>query len=108
MSDQSARNPSLENLEVLVGDWDMELSGASFLPTPDGNALGYVGFEWIEGGALLLMRQGEAPSPSPPLARWVIGRDEVLPRLHGLVRRCSRRVSDLRDELWRGTVEDVA
>jgi hypothetical protein len=79
VGERSARNPSLENLVVLVGDWDMDLSGASFLPNPDDKVLGHVGFKWIEGGALLLMRQGEAPPPSPPQARWVIGRDEASP-----------------------------
>jgi hypothetical protein len=79
VGDQSARNPTLENLDVLVGDWDMELSSASFLPNPHDKVLGHVGFEWIEGGALLLIRQGQSPPPSPPLARWVIGRDEVSP-----------------------------
>ena len=79
MGDPLARNPSLENLDVLVGEWDMELSRTSFLPDPDDKVLGHVSFEWIEDGALLLMRQGESPPPSRPLARWVIGRDEASP-----------------------------
>ena len=28
-------NPALADLDFLVGDWDMTLSGASFLPGPD-------------------------------------------------------------------------
>jgi hypothetical protein len=69
-------NPALADLSVLVGDWDMELWGASFLPTPESRIHGgRVRFEWIENDALLAMRQqGEADGP--PAACWVFGRDE--------------------------------
>jgi hypothetical protein len=108
MEGDLGRNPSLENLDVLVGEWDIELSSASFLPNPDDKIPGHVGFEWIEDGALLLMRQGESPPPSPPLARWVIGQDEASPDYKVLYSDSRRCVSDLRDELRRWTLEDVA
>lgn len=53
----------------------MEISNAPFLPSLDVTAHGHVTFEWIEDGALLVMRQSER-SENPPSARWAIGRDE--------------------------------
>jgi len=69
-------NPALKALEGLVGDWDLELSNASFLPNPSDTVKGHVTFEWLENGGFLVMRQGDKP-PSPPAASWVIGRDEA-------------------------------
>jgi hypothetical protein len=54
----------------------MALSGASFLPDPEQVIHGNFGCSWIEAGAVLVMRQG---GPSPPLATWIIGRDEASP-----------------------------
>ena len=78
MNGQSARNPALVDLEFLSGEWDMELSNAPFLPSRDDTAHGHVTFEWIEDGAVLMMRQSEE-SGNPPSARWGIGRDESGP-----------------------------
>ena len=66
-------NPALGRLQVLVGDWDMELSGASFLPTLQAKVHGPASFKWIENGAFLVMYQGEK---NVPQATWLIGRDE--------------------------------
>jgi hypothetical protein len=74
----SQPNPALKPLEVLVGEWEMELSNASFLPGPSGTAKGPVSFEWVQDGAFLLMRMGDKP-PSPAAALWLIGRDESAP-----------------------------
>jgi uncharacterized protein YndB with AHSA1/START domain len=71
-------NPALDRLEVLVGDWNMELSNAAFLPNPSDTVNGIVSFEWVEAGAFLVMRIGDKP-PSPHQAVWLIGRDESLP-----------------------------
>lgn len=68
-------NLALKSLQVLVGDWDMELSNASFLPSPSAKVSGHVSFEWLENGGFLVMRQGDKP-PGPPAASWVIGRDD--------------------------------
>ncbi len=67
-------NPSLKHLEVFVGDWDMEISKASFLSDLFATLKGHTSFEWLEGSAFLVMRQGD--KTSPPAAIWVIGRDE--------------------------------
>jgi hypothetical protein len=66
-------NPALSPLRFLAGAWDMELSGAAFLPDPDASVHGPVTFEWIEQGAALVMRMGGGGTPT---ATWIIGRDE--------------------------------
>ena len=78
-TDSDNHNPALDDLEVLVGDWEMELSNASFLPHPSDTVKGLVSFEWVQDGAFLLMRMGDK-SPSPPAAMWLIGRDVSTPR----------------------------
>jgi hypothetical protein len=62
-------NPALKHLALFVGDWDMALSNASFLPDPKTVVHGRVVFEWVEDGAFPVMRQGKQ-------ATWLIGRDE--------------------------------
>lgn len=87
----------------------MELSEASFLPDPDAKVGGSVTFEWIEQGAALVMRMGDAATPA---ATWIIGWDDANPDYHVLYaddRGVSRvyRMS-LRDgtwQMWRDTPE---
>ncbi len=71
-------NPALNDLEILVGDWTMELSNASFLPSSSDTVMGHVSFEWLEGGAFLVMYMGNKP-PGTPDAIWLISRDESTP-----------------------------
>jgi hypothetical protein len=71
-------NPALQALAVLVGEWEMTLSNAPFLPGPSDSVKGLVSFEWVQEGAFLLMRMGDKP-PGPPAALWLIGRDESAP-----------------------------
>ena len=71
-------NPVLKHLEVVVGDWEMKLSNASFLHSPSDTAKGHVSFEWVQDGAFLVMRMGDK-SPGPPNAMWLISRDESTP-----------------------------
>jgi hypothetical protein len=65
-------NPMLKDLEGLIGDWEMELSNAAFLPHPNDTVKGQVSFEWIENGAFLGMRMGKD-------ALWLISRDDSKP-----------------------------
>jgi hypothetical protein len=67
-------NPALKDLEILVGNWKMELSNASFLPRSSDTVTGYVSFEWLEDGAFLVMYMGNRP----PDAIWLISRDESI------------------------------
>ena len=69
-------NPALAALAGLVGDWEMELSNGSFIPSGSTSIKGPAAFEWAQDGALLLMRMGDKP-PAPPAALWLIGRDEA-------------------------------
>lgn len=62
-------NPALQPLEFLVGEWQMELSNAAFLPHPSDTVRGQVSFEWLENGAFLCLRMGGN-------ARWLINRDD--------------------------------
>ena len=67
-------NPALEHLEVLVGDWKMELSNAAFLPSRSNTVTGRISFDWVESGAYLVMHMGSKPRGTPD-AMWLIGRD---------------------------------
>ena len=71
----SELNPALKDLEMLIGKWEMELSNASFLPDPSVTFKGNISFDWLEGGAFLIMRMGGRVS-SAPSAVWLISRDE--------------------------------
>ena len=70
-------NPALNDLEALVGDWEMELSNAAFLPDPSDTAKGSASFAWAQDGAFLLMRSMGDGQPSPPAAVLMIGRDDA-------------------------------
>ena len=61
-------NPALTQLEVLVGDWEVEV------PQFPGQR-GLATFEWLEDGAYLCFHS-DAPDPAPS-ATLVIGRDEA-------------------------------
>src|SRR2546430_16695897 len=71
-SDAPSANPHLTDLAFLVGDWEMELSHAAFLPHPADTVRGQVSVEWIENGAFLLMHMGAD-------ALWLMSRDEAQP-----------------------------
>jgi len=97
-------NPALSDLEVLLGDWDMALSGASFLPDPETVVHGRIEARPIEEGRLLTLRQHADPS-GQPAATWVIGRDEAADGycvLYGDGRGVSRRYEmTLSEGTWR-------
>ena len=73
----SQHNPALKPLEILAGDWEMELSNAFFLPSPPDTAKGPVSFEWVQDGAFLLMRMGDKEQGTPS-AMWLISRDDAV------------------------------
>ncbi len=68
-------NPSLKPLEVLIGNWDMEIFNASFLPDMSSKVRGKASFEWTKEGAYLQIYQGDKVAGTP-LASWLISRDE--------------------------------
>jgi hypothetical protein len=102
-------NPSLKDLELLVGDWDMELSNASFLPSSSDTVKGHVSFEWLVNGSFLIMYMGNKP-PGTPDAMWLISRDESTSNytvLYYDARRVSRvyemSFSDRTWKIWRNS-----
>lgn len=74
-SNVSQTNPTLGDLQILIGEWEMKLSNASFLPDPSATVRGKAVFEWLEDAAFLIIRMGDDPSKSQG-AIWVINRDE--------------------------------
>lgn len=68
-------NPALKEIGLLAGEWEMELSNSTFLPSPSDTLKGNATIEWVEGGAFLELRQG-GKRPAAPDAIWLIGRDE--------------------------------
>jgi hypothetical protein len=62
-------------LAPLVGTWRLSLWGGAFLPDPEQHVdAGSARFTWIEGGAVLVMRQGD--DDVTPAARMLMGRDQ--------------------------------
>jgi len=95
-------NPALKPLKAFVGDWDMELSNASFLPDPQTTVHGSIHFRWFQTGAFLVMYHGAIKVPQ---ATWLIGRDESSDSFTVLyfdARRVSRVYEmSLNDDKWR-------
>ena len=67
-------NPALVGLAPLIGNWRMELYGASFLTDPDARLAGMAVIDWVEDGAAVVMRQGDREQPRS--STWIVGRDE--------------------------------
>jgi hypothetical protein len=104
-------NPALSELGFLIGEWDMALSGASFLPDPEHVIHGRIEVRPIEAGTLLAMRQG-VESSGPPAASWVMGRDDsqagytvLYTDGRGVSRVYEMSLSEGRWEIWRQTPE---
>lgn len=66
-------NPALTDLAFLVGEWDMKISNASFLPSLSEVINAPASFEWYEDGEFLILKQGTDETPH---ATWIIGRDQ--------------------------------
>lgn len=67
-------NPVLKDLEVLIGEWEIEIT---FPANPPGTVLGRASFEWLDDGSFLMMRSGNRTG-GPPQSVSVIGRDNAL------------------------------
>ena len=68
-------NPSLKPLEGLVGQWKTEGSHGQM---PDTVLRGQAVFEWLEGGAFLMMYSA-LDDPRFPSGIMVFGSDDVIP-----------------------------
>ncbi|MFE3229471.1 hypothetical protein [Nocardia sp. NPDC059228] len=67
-------NPTLADLAVLEGEWIIELSNTTFLPTPQSRAQGRVVAEWLDNTALVMRQFGDEDA-----ATWIVGRDQAEP-----------------------------
>jgi len=65
-------NPSLADLQVLVGDWNIELR----FPNSPSSVMGHASYEWLEDGAFLVMHTGSKQAGTP-YSTCIVGRDDV-------------------------------
>jgi hypothetical protein len=70
-SESSIPNPTLKPLSVLVGKWDTVGTHPLF---PDTTFHGHTSFEWLEGGAFLMMHS-EIEEPGIPSGVAIFGCD---------------------------------
>jgi hypothetical protein len=73
MEAASTPNPALESFEVLIGEWSTEGTHPLF---PGVTLHGRASFEWLEGGAFVLMR-AKVDHPDFPRGVAVIGSDDA-------------------------------
>jgi hypothetical protein len=99
-------NPSLEQLEVLSGRWEVEIRWSPKTHKLVGGPATVrmeTRFHWIEEGHFLVQHQGRAEGP--PEARWLMGRDETSAEycvLYADARGVSRVYQmSLQDRVWR-------
>lgn len=69
-------NPALERLNILVGEWNVEMSSMSFHPDPVAVVHWRTSIEWLEGGVFLVQREEEI-SPENPHGTWIMGPDDA-------------------------------
>jgi len=101
MRQASIPNPALEPFRVLIGNWNTV--GTHGL-VPDTVLHGRTSFEWLEGGAFLMMRT-EIDDPRFPSAIAIFGSDDAEEEYYMLIfdeRGVSRKYEvTLRDHIWR-------
>jgi hypothetical protein len=94
-------NPALEPFRVLIGNWETTGTHGLFRDTV---LHGHTSFEWLEGGAFILMRS-EIDDPRFPRTVAIIGSDDTQKEYYMLTydeRGVSRKHEvSLRDNLWK-------
>ena len=101
MQEASIRNPALEPFRVLIGNWNTV--GTHGL-VPDTVLHGRSSFEWLEGGAFLMMHS-EIDDPRFPSTIAIFGSDDTAGECYMLTfdeRGVSRKHEvTLRDQVWK-------
>jgi len=101
MQEASIPNPALEPFRVLIGNWNTTGTHALI---PDTILHGRTSFEWLEGGAFLVMRS-EIDEPGIPSDIAIIGSDDSTKEYFMLYfdeRGVSRKYGvGLRDNIWK-------
>ena len=69
-------NPALDQLALLIGEWDIEITSMSFHPDPAAVVRGRSSFDWLEGGAFLI-QHSEMPHSDFPRSIAVMGPDDA-------------------------------
>lgn len=72
-NEASKQNPALEPLKKFIGKWVTE---GTHPYVPDTTLHGHISYEWIEGGAFLLMRSS-IDEPRFPSGISIFGSDDV-------------------------------
>ncbi len=94
-------NPALKAWSVLVGEWS---TVGTHPLIPDTTLHGRTSFEWIEGGAFLMMRS-EIDEPGVPSGVAIFGSDDALGECFMLYfdeRGVSRKMeASLHDNVWK-------
>jgi hypothetical protein len=93
-------NPALERFRVLVGEW---LTEGTHPDVPGKTFHGRTAFQWMQGGAFLMMRS-EIDEPGIPSGLAIIGSDDVAGR-YGMLYFDERGISRiietaLEDRVW--------
>lgn len=70
-------NPALGELQVLIGDWDVEISNTTFLPDPAASVRLRAAFRWQEAGAFLSVHQEGGEGAGVPACVCVVSRDAI-------------------------------
>ena len=101
MQEASIPNPALQPFSVLIGHWTT--TGTHGL-VPDTILHGRTSFEWLEGGAFLMMRS-EIDDPRFPTGIAILASDDTEGELYMLTfdeRGVSRKYEvTLRDNVWK-------
>ena len=101
MQEASIPNPAMKPFSVLIGNW---ITTGTHLLIPDTILHGRASFEWLEGGAFLLMRT-EIDEPGIPSGIAIIGSDDATEEYFMLYfdeRGVSRKYEvTLHDNIWK-------
>jgi hypothetical protein len=101
MQEASIPNPALEPFSVLIGNWNTTGTHALI---PDTILHGRTSFEWLQGGAFLMMRS-EIDEPGIPSGIAIIGSDDSTKEYFMLYfdeRGVSRKYEvTLQDNVWK-------
>lgn len=76
MTQSDNHNAALEQLGMLMGEWNIEITSMSFYADPSAVAHGQSSFNWLEGGAFL-RQHFEVPNSDFPRAIAIIGPDDA-------------------------------
>lgn len=94
-------NPALEIFSILIGEWNVV---AKHRLIPDTTLHGHTSFEWLEGGAFIIMHS-DVEEPGVPTTIAIIGSDNVKQEYYMLSfdeRGVSRKLEmTLHDKVWK-------